>query len=256
MSGKVYDGPYPSPIVWTTTDSVGGCILRVPKIPFCDPPCSGTEVCVADDTCAAFPKAQDLGSITVRGVGPTEFQMDQILGDYQPPGDVDIPFPPSAEGDELQIETAGGVYDPFSVTSQGILPLELAGPDPLPIESGKALSLEWNQGSVDAAQILVAVDVSHHGGQKGEVDCNVPDTGSLEIPERLVTKLLDLGTAGFPSISVARVAIGTTRIEPGLVALTVTSPILRELDIPGVISCDTDEDCPAGQSCQANRTCQ
>ena len=118
------------------------------------------------------------------------------------------------------------------------------------------MPLAWNAPAMpDIARVQIRLDISHHGGKKGEIDCDVPDTGSFTIPASLVTELVDLGLAGFPTIQVAREVSGTSQAQPKI-ALLVSSPVEREVDT-GVKSCTMDIDCPAGQHCDTtNLTCK
>jgi hypothetical protein len=81
----------------------------------------------------------------------------------------------------------------------------------------------------------------------------VPDTGSFEIPEPLVTKLVGLGLAGYPTIKVNRVAVGVDASNPE-VSLLLSSSLTRAVDT-GVISYQDDVECPDGQTCQLGGYC-
>jgi hypothetical protein len=117
--------------------------------------------------------------------------------------------------------------------------------------------LEWAPGTA-GARILVEVDISHHGGQTGQIDCVADDGGSLEIASGLVTQLLDLGYAGFPSLKITRTRIGSTQTERGTVELRTASSHVLSIEIEGLTSCtevDSDAECPEGQLCLPNRSC-
>jgi len=99
----------------------------------------------------------------------------------------------------------------------------------------------------------VKLDVSHHGGSKGEIDCDVADTGELEVAASLVTELLGLGLAGFPTINLNRVAEGADAANPN-VTLVLSSDVTRAVDT-GVVSCLDDNACAKGETCQKNGIC-
>ena len=102
--------------------------------------------------------------------------------------------------------------------------------------------------------ISVRVDISHHGGIKGAIECEGPDNGSLEIAATLVDKLKALGVSGFPKIDISRKATGT---HPDVhVDLTIESTVEKSLTIPGIISCTGDDECPTGQTCKQDLKCQ
>ena len=88
------------------------------------------------------------------------------------------------------------------------------------------------------------------------IECDADDTGSLEIAAPLVTELINLGVAGFPTIIVTRKSVGSTTIAQGRVDLIVSSDVEHEVQVSGVTSCTDDMDCPSGQTCQSDLTCK
>ena len=97
------------------------------------------------------------------------------------------------------------------------------------------------------------LQLAYHGGEKGEIDCDVPDTGAFEIPEPLVTKLISLGLAGFPSIIVGRYSSASS-LKQSQVKLLMLSSIERAVD-SGVKSCMEGKDCPSG-ACKEDLSCE
>lgn len=253
--GKVFDGPTPDPVSYVdaalATDDVD-CALLLPVVPFCATACVGGAVCVADDVCQDYPETMNVGRVTVTGLGTT-FTMDAIAGTYQPLGP-SLPYPAFAAGDPIAIQTSGGDYAPFAITSVGVAPLALTSPD-LIVAREQALTLTWDAGSA-ATRIRVKLDVSHHGGSNGKIQCDTADDGSLTISAALVTALVDLGIAGHPTIVVAREATGMTVTEPGRVELVVGSELEVAVTIPGLESCFGNEDCSDDKTCQPDLTCK
>jgi len=257
VTGSVASGPRPEAVILKVVDEVGSCRLRTPRVPFCNIPCGGDAICADDDKCLPSPKAQNLGVVKVKGLGAAEFSMDPIQGTYSPSGDVMLPSPPCPEGAAIEIQTAGGVYRPFVLQAKGITPLTVAGAGPIAVAAGQPLQLQWTPpGDASFSRIKVRLDLSHHGGKKGEIECDVPDNGALEIPGSMIGKLIALGTAGFPTVYVTRFSAGDALIEPGRVTLEVSSTIDRELQVPGVVSCMEDSECPPGKTCQVDKTCR
>ncbi|HEY0715899.1 MAG TPA: hypothetical protein VGF45_24665 [Polyangia bacterium] len=254
VSGKVDDGPQPSLVLWTTVMKTGGCELRTPLAPFCSQGCSGGAVCVARDTCGNYPNVKNVGKVDMK-IGTHQVTLEAIGGVYQPPGSVLLPSPPADEGAEITLKTSGGDYPSFMVSSKGIPPLELKGPNPLPFSADQPLKLEWTPGKAGNARVEVRVDISHHGGLKGEITCDIDDTGSLDIPVAMTKGLIDLGVAGFPTVYVTRVAPGETKLSHGRVLLRVESSVERPLKIPNLDSCHEDKDCPAPKKCQKDYKC-
>lgn len=254
VTGKVYDGPSPGELTWSKASEDGGCVLLKPVVPFCDPPC-GSDVCVADDKCLANPTTKDVGEVKVEGLSQS-VTLKNIQNAYQIPAGITLPYPAFAEGAVLKIDAAGGEYGAFSITSKGIAPLVLSN-DAIALDSTKPLTLTWEPPTMtDVSRIHVKLDISHHGGTKGKIECDVEDNGSLSISGQMIGMLTSLGVAGFPTISVTRSSSGTAPIAPGLVELAVSSDVERAVEIPGLTSCTGDEDCPDGQTCQADLTCK
>jgi hypothetical protein len=253
--GKVYGGAYPAAVIWTAVEDGGGCRLLTPRVPFCDPGCGGTAVCVQDGRCQAFPTAQNLGRVSVSGVGASSFEMEPISGNYQPGVGVDLPYPPFTEGAAVHMATAGGGLPAFALDSVGIPPLEVHGA--FALDDGRPLPVRWTPaGQPGSARIEIKLDISHHGGTRGKVECDVADTGALDIPAAHISRLLALGVAGFPTIVITRVATGTTALAHGKVTLRVISSVELAVQVPGLRSCTDDRDCPAGQRCQSNLACR
>jgi hypothetical protein len=70
-----------------------------------------------------------------------------------------------------------------------------------------------------------------------------------------MTQLLDRGAAGFPTVILERRAVGSALTTAGRVDLMIGSEIERPVTVPGVISCDGDEDCTPPATCQSDLTC-
>lgn len=258
--GKVYDGPTPAQIIWEKTLEEGACTLLTPRVPFCSTPCGGSAVCVENEQCQAYPTAHSAGTVTVKGLHPESggdsFTIEPIVNGYQAPAAVKLPYPAFSEGEAISFNATGDYYAPFTVASVGIAPL-VFGSQSLTVESGKPLPISWTApGKSGQTRIYLKLDISHHGGTKGMIECDADDTGSLELPAALVTKLLELGVAGYPTIIVARRALGSTTIKQGRIDLVISSQIEQPVEIPGLTSCTEDTDCPMGQTCQSDLTCK
>lgn len=258
--GKFYDAPYPVQNSWKLQEASGGCQLLTPVFPFCDPGC-GTSVCVSDDTCVAYPKQVDVGTLSVEGMqaqAGASFMVSPLSETnltYQPKASVGLTYPGATPGQPVIVRGTSGAYGAFTLQAAGIAPLELMGTGNVRVASGEPTTLSWVP-SGSAARVLVELDISHHGGIKGEIVCDVDDTGSLEIPAPLVTGLVDLGVAGFPTIIVTRRSVGAATVPQGRVELLLSSRVERPVEIPGVVSCSGDAECPTGQTCQQDFKCE
>ena len=255
--GRVYDAPMPAQLGWDVAATAQGCELRIPVVPFCDPGCDTSAVCTQEAGCVPYPAAQDLGTVTMTGLQASAIDMQPIAATYQLPPAIELPHPPTEEGAAIRLQTGGGAYEPFQIAGKGIAPLELSGPELIPLDGAEPLTLKWQKASDPrASRIQVKVDISHHGGLKGVIECDVEDAGETEIEASLIAGLIALGAAGFPTINVNRVATSGVKIDPGNVLLSVSSRAERALEIAGVVSCNDDVECNTGQTCAPDRTCQ
>lgn len=255
--GSVYDAPIPQQLSWEIAATAEDCELRVPSVPFCDPGCGSSGVCAPGDECIPYPEAQDVGTVRVTGLDSEEFEMELTSGAYQPPPAISLPNPPADEGAAIALATTGGAFAPFEIETTGIAPLALAGPDRVPLDGSEALALQWEPPEDEqAARIQIRLDISHHGGLKGEIVCDVVDDGDHAVPAELIAQLIDLGTAGFPSFTVTRIASGSVNLEHGRVLLKVLSSTERFFEIPGIVSCNQNDECGDAGTCGVDRTCQ
>jgi hypothetical protein len=261
--GVVYDGPSPENVVWETAMMAGDCKLLTPRVPFCATPCGSGAACVEDDTCAPYPTKQGVGTVHVAGLSITAggtgggFDMTPIANSYSTPGSVTIAYPGFAEGDDVSIAASGAdAACAFDITARGIPPLAVTTSQPALAQS-TALQLAWTApADTAAATVEIKLDISHHGGTKGMIECEADDTGSLTIPAALVAELLDLGVAGYPTIVVTRASTGSTTTAAGRVDLVVSSQVERAVLVDGLVSCTDDASCPDGQTCQPDLKCQ
>ncbi len=255
--GKVNNGPTPQLVIWEKTAEEGACVLYTPRVPFCNTPCGGSAACVEDDTCMNYPSSANAGTVTVKGIktaeGKSEFTMESIANNYQPA--VSLAYPAFAEGDAITMNAAGGTVGAFSIQAQGIAPFDLKA-ESYPLEAGKAIMLEWTAAEKQGVSTVhVKLDISHHGGSKGKIECDSADSGSLVLPAALLDKLSALGVAGFPTVIVTRESAGTVQTSMGTVQLIVYSEDEKAITIPGIISCNESADCPEGQTCRDDLTC-
>lgn len=253
--GKFNDGPTPSPQVWKVETEANGCKLSVPQRVLCQPACGSQAACAGDNTCLPYPMAIGVGTATLTGIGPTPITMEPIANNYQPKSSASVPYPPCSEGDSLMLAAAGGGHASIAIAAKCIAPLTFDGP--YTIEKGKPLQLTWTApGQPNLAKIGVKVDISHHGGATGMIECDVADTGSLEIPAMLVDRLVELGAAGFPTVTATRKVVAAGSGKTANLTLTIAAAVEQPVMIPGLVSCSEDTDCPSGQTCQPNRACK
>ena len=258
--GKVYDGVTPQTVVWDVAATSGDCTLSIPHVPFCATACGSTMACVADDTCASYPTAQSVGTVHLAGVATatgTGVDLTAVANSYQAAG-ATLAYPAFAEGDAIVLTATGSAFAAaFTAASHGVATLALDNAGSLALAAATPLLLTWNAPAVQAAQtVQVTLDISHHGGSKGKIECDAADTGSLSIASVLVDQLLGLGVAGYPTIIVARAATGHAAVATGHVDLVVSSEVEVAVGVPGVQSCTSDEQCTAPATCQDDLTCR
>jgi hypothetical protein len=258
LVGKVNDGATPELVVWETAATEGSCKLLTPRVPFCSTSC-GTGACVEDETCKSYPTALSVGTVTAKGLktaaGATTFTMDPVANNYQPPASVTLAYPAFAEGDAISLDAAGGTFSAFTLKATGIAELKLLN-DSIALAENTAQNLTWTPPSSSASKVQVKLDISHHGGTKGKIVCETADSGALTLSASMLTQLIKLGVAGYPTIVVTRVASGTATISAGRVDLVISSEVEKSVTVTGLTSCTKDTECPDGQKCQTDLTCK
>lgn len=262
--GKVYDGPTPQAVQFTVDLTNGDCRVEVPVVPFCATPCGGSAVCVANDTCQPYPTSKSVGTLHATGflATPTDggtsdgFDMALVNNGYQAPATLTLGVPPFTDGAALTLTAAGSsAVAPFSLSNTGVAPMLLTQRT-YALATGTPLELQWTGGSATGARVEVEIDISHHGGLRGQIVCETADDGALTIGADLVTRLIGLGVSGFPTIVVRRIKVGSTLISAGRVDFEVFSTTEKGLTIPGLVSCTDTSECPMGQTCQDDLRCQ
>lgn len=259
--GKVYDGPTPQSLVWELDTKDGECELQTPRVPFCATPCGGSAVCVENDVCKPYPTSKGVGTVHASGLltagSVGTIDMTPVVNGYQPPSTVTLAVPPFADGVALTVSAEGSSsVAPFTLASTGVAPIALTS-SALTLQTGMPLDLTWTPGSATtAARIKVKLDISHHGGTRGQILCDAADDGALTISAALTTKLINLGVSGFPSIVVQRQKTGSTVISAGRVDYVVGSELENFVTIPGLTSCTDDAECTPPQTCQTDLRCQ
>lgn len=243
--GTIYDGFVPEAFPLAVALEEPGCQLLKPKLPFCSGGCGGDAACVEDETCVAYPKAQDVGVLALEGLGVAPVTMDPFPPSFAYQSSA-LPHPPCAEGELVRLGAEG-----FFASTTCIAPLIVSNTE-FPVKRGQALALEWEPpADAEQTRLLIKLDVSHHGGKKGEIDCDVPDNGAFEVSAALITALVDLGLAGYPTIVLTRVSSATSAAQPA-VKFAISSGIEREVDT-GVTSCTDHAQCPNDQLCNMDK---
>jgi hypothetical protein len=250
--GTFFDGPSSEQTPLDLRQEQAGCRLMVPRPVACTPNCGLDAVCTGTNVCTPRPNQVDVGELHVEGLGDSTYDVKptapNILS-YQII--TSLAYAACKEGVDVKVSA-----NAFSLATKCISPLKVTSPVPIPVTSGQPMHLAWTPpGQSGISRIEIELEISHHGGFKGQIECDVPDTGSFDVPAPLITALVSLGRAGYPTVKVARTSRASAATQPQ-VTLTVHSQV--ELPVnTGVISCGGGDSppCPTGTTCQFGFTC-
>jgi hypothetical protein len=268
IGGAVKDSIDPGD-VWQELAKEGDCRVMIGRVLVCTPQCAPlTQICAGNNSCIAAPVSQELGTVTVSGVGAPATLMKQMT-EAGPAYSVNVTaqYPPFAPEVDVGLATTGGKIPAFTLAGRGVEPLDFPGTG-LRVARNQPLPITWTASAKNkSARIHIKLDIAHHGGIASRIDCDVADTGSTIISAALVTKLMDQGVAGLPGISLTRQTVDSTSVGPACVDFVVASSEERRVEVEGVVSCNTTEPtcppdekdclaCPAGKKCQGDFQCK
>jgi hypothetical protein len=252
VEGRVLDGVVPGN-VREITGSEGACVLLEGRNFSCDPPCASGQTCGADG-CIPYPRARSVGVVTVRGLKDPLTLEPSRVGSYSSAGQA-LSHPAFLEDAPLSLEAGGAELPGFTLQARGVAALE-APEDAVALERGQPVRLRWVPGGGASARIKAVLDLAHHGGIAASVECDgLEDSGAFDVPAALVARLLDLGLAGFPAVTLTRQTATSLELGPGCVELDALSEVARPIAVPGLLSCTQDEDCPGSARCRFDLTC-
>jgi hypothetical protein len=249
--GYPWDGPQ-APELFTKEAEVGSCQLLKVSSATCSPPaCNASAVtCVGNNEWARKPVKVASGNLTFTGLtlqsGGTSLTLSPIANLYQAAGSTAVAYPPCTAGSTVTVAGGAGTDNAYTLTAKCIDVVTVTSAEPMPFESGKAAQFTWTPATASNSRIAIEIDISHHGGLKGLIRCDVPDNGAATVDASLVTGLIGYGTAGFPEASLTRHSIGTATVGTGTATLDVKSTTSVPLSIPGVVSCSDTLPCPTG----------
>jgi len=252
VEGQVLASPNPAPKVEIA--AVDNCKLLEAELYFCDPVCAASEVCTAAETCETKPEAMSVGNVTIDGL-TGDVTMEPNFINFYLQTDA-LPHPAFDPGTEIALSADGGDGDAFDLRGVGSEPFEVVGGD-VNVSMDNPIVLTWTPPAGEAVTALhVEVDIGHHGGSPATIECDVDDTGSFEVPAELVNQLFEFGVAGFPEINITRRTVDSVMIGDSCVEFVVApSSTALTVVIDGLASCNTNEDCADGLTCQGDLTC-
>lgn len=263
INGGVRNGIVPLEVWQQKGQAAGGCKLMAGPMLVCTTPCVSPQTCGGQNQCIDQGTLQSAGTVTVTGVGPSPITMNPLQNFYT--ASLVNPYPPFSPGAAVHLEAAGATIPAFAFDANGIEPLDFEPGNNLTMRNGEALVLTWTpSATAGPGRIFVNADIGHHGGIAAAIECDLPDTGSGQIPAALVSALIAEGTAGFPSLSLTRRVITSKTVGGGCVEFAIASPVEHVIGVcptPSscVISCDPGDPtimCPTGTTCQDNWTCR
>ena len=252
VSGLVLNGIVPGNVP-EEVQVEGSCRLLRARSLYCDPGCVPGETCGDQGACVPYPESISVGTVTVDGL-KEPLSMDAKWGNnYTNPGS--MVHPGYVPGAELSLAADGGDYEAFVLRGVGVEALSVPNAT-MTVVAGEPLNLSWSPAAVDGpAKVHIELNLNNHGATSAWISCDVDDTGSFGVSASLLDALQQIGVSGFPSLSLARRSSDHTTISVGCVEFIVASSRDVAVEIEGVKSCTSDQQCPPGQSCGVDLAC-
>jgi len=255
VGGSVYDAVTPM-LVWEETAREGDCAIQRRPTLFCDPQCITPQTCGRDGVCIASPEKQSVGTVSLSGLSAAvEIVPDEVTNNYYFLGS--IPDPGLTPSSTIGLTAAGGYFPAFELSAPGIEALSVTT-SALTVSGDAPVTVEWTPAADPVGRVRVILNLSSHGTDTIQLECDVADTGSVEIPASLLSELIALEVAGYPRLTVIRESADSTAVSTGCIDLLVQSTVVLEGDavqIAGVTYCTSADDCPSGEACLDNLTC-
>lgn len=247
VEGKVADGVVPISVL-EQIGAAGECRLLRRNNPYCEPACDRGHTCDFDGTCLPYPANQDLGVVTISGLGQ-DVAMDPVF-----PGntyfDTSLPDPPFEPGALITLSMPDGAYGPVELHGVGIE--LLAGVDAeWIVDAGSDLTVRWDAptGDVVRSRVELSISIDQHGASPGVLRCSFEDDGEGTVPASLIDQLVNSGVTGFPAGNLDRRTVDRAELATGCLDFAVSHPLDVPVDVAGFTPCVSTEDCPDGQEC-------
>ena len=251
VDGEIFAAVIPA-TVQELSASTSECRLLTRTNPFCEPSCTSGETCSQAGVCVPYPLRVETGSVTVAGLAVALSMHARADKRYF---ETALPHPVFSPGAPISLSSAGGEFGPLELSGRGVAPLELDA-SPWALAPGQPTLVSWTPGDEPDASVRLSINIDQHGLSPATLECEGPDSGSLELPAVMIDALLAAGVSGFPTGHAYRRTIDSTQTEAGCVELEVRSHRSAELEVAGHTPCTADADCPAGLDCElATETC-
>lgn len=250
VAGHVTNGVVPLEVL-QAKEQEGNCRLMRKENPFCDPPCGAGQLCNHDGTCLAYPENQSVGTVTVDGL-LVDVQMEPSITNAY--AETDVPFPMFENGSKVTLTAAGGEAPGFTLIGYGVDDL-VVDSNVLTLVKGEDLTVEWD-GSDGQGSIYMRLNVDQHGNSPVTMVCDLPDTGTADLPGGLLTLLLEYGVSGFATFDIYRRTIDSSWNGDACVELRTFSFAPGKVLVEGHVPCFSDAECPDGEVCKVEiNTC-
>ncbi len=248
VGGEVASGVVPGNIP-EIVETVDNCRLLKKLVPFCDPACSPTETCDFNGECIPYPTNQDIGVVTIRGLeAPVEMEPREPGMNYFQAIDSKA-HPIFVEESHIVFTSTDGYLGKLELFGVGFASLEPLG-DEWVVDSGKSLSIDWiPPASPEYTSIHFDISVDQHGTSPYRLVCDLADTGAAVIPSVMIDALLSAGVSGYPNGHLIRKTVDSSIHGEACVQFEVVSPADFDVRVAGTTPCDSDKDCPDGQTC-------
>ena len=189
---RVFEAPVPERIAMD-----GDCAVYHRSTPTCTPACSGSDVCVAMDQCAPYPRTISAGTITITGLRQPAELLWQQFGYLMPT----LPADFFADDAAIHVEAPGDAVPAFSADLGGVAPLVHAEGGLIETRDGEDETISWTA-AAGGARIQIALYLGWHGSPWTDLlVCETADDGELVIPAALIERMpyFDIGLFQWPS---------------------------------------------------------
>ncbi len=247
VSGSVGDGVVPMTVLEEVV-AEGDCRALRRNNPYCHPPCQADEACDFGGSCVPYPATQDLGSVSILGLGET-VSMDPVS-----PGftyfDTSVGHPAYQVGRLAQLVIEQGPWGPITLHGVGVEQLVLTQETWLLFE-GRDLAITWEPPTELArSEVVLRITIDQHGATPISLSCSFADDGEGMVPASMIDLLVTAGVTGFPNGGLVRRTADSVPLgQAGCVDFVLSSTRTTDVRVDGFTPCDDDEDCPEGQEC-------
>jgi hypothetical protein len=239
IEALVHDGADPS---FHEVTEEGSCRYFHLEPGFCDPACTGGEVCDVGNACVAYPALVSAGTLTVEGLGdPISIEpADWSPGTYV--GPATLPADLFDAGDPVGARFAGDAFPAVSFAARGVASIDTALRDTgFEMRGGADAEVRWTPGPDPDACVSVVLNGSNraHGAPLDDViRCVGPDDGTLVVPQAMVERFpigeTPVLTEGYdwPQSELTRFTRDTLEASMGASSLVVRSTTYFRLRHP------------------------